>query len=352
MPWFPRSLPGRPSIAAGHRDRLVMQRARVCLALLLAAPLATAAPEKRYDVEVVVFARTDTAAAGADERWPARIFAPRFQRAVTPPDDGGVAPVGDSGTARERDIGLAEVRLSQAVERLRRDGDYRVLRHLSWRQPGHDHETSVPLRVSAGEPITIDVPSRALRRPVPSAGNRPASAAEGDDNDRDGARADVDPADESAAREAGSASAETAPAAGRITADTPFGAGMITPRRQEVAIRPLDGTVELIVSRYLHLHFDLFYTIAVDETLIGEPRRPRASASEPGTERESAPARSGPGRDLARGPGGQPMLAFPLRQQRRMRSGDLHYIDHPVLGVLVLVTPVEEDDEEPAAPGA
>jgi hypothetical protein len=27
-----------------------------------------------------------------------------------------------------------------------------------------------------------------------------------------------------------------------------------------------------------------------------------------------------------------------------MRSGNLHYIDHPRLGVLVLVTPHDEDD--------
>ncbi|RFA24561.1 hypothetical protein CAI21_21245 [Alkalilimnicola ehrlichii] len=32
---------------------------------------------------------------------------------------------------------------------------------------------------------------------------------------------------------------------------------------------------------------------------------------------------------------------FTMTQRRRMRSGELHYLDHPVLGVLVQVTPVE-----------
>ncbi len=32
---------------------------------------------------------------------------------------------------------------------------------------------------------------------------------------------------------------------------------------------------------------------------------------------------------------------IPVRQSRRMRSGELHYIDHPALGLLVLVSPVE-----------
>lgn len=32
-----------------------------------------------------------------------------------------------------------------------------------------------------------------------------------------------------------------------------------------------------------------------------------------------------------------------MKQKRRMRSGELHYIDHPKLGILVLITPVEND---------
>lgn len=32
---------------------------------------------------------------------------------------------------------------------------------------------------------------------------------------------------------------------------------------------------------------------------------------------------------------------IPMQQSRRMRSGELHYIDHPRLGVLAIITPVE-----------
>jgi hypothetical protein len=41
--------------------------------------------------------------------------------------------------------------------------------------------------------------------------------------------------------------------------------------------------------------------------------------------------------------------AIPHRQSRRMRSEELHYLDHPVLGVLVRVTPVG-DEERPQWP--
>lgn len=34
-----------------------------------------------------------------------------------------------------------------------------------------------------------------------------------------------------------------------------------------------------------------------------------------------------------------------MEQRRRMRSDELHYLDHPVLGVLIRVSPVEEEDD-------
>lgn len=37
-----------------------------------------------------------------------------------------------------------------------------------------------------------------------------------------------------------------------------------------------------------------------------------------------------------------------MHQSRRMRGGDLHYLDHPTLGILIVVRPV---DEAPAPPG-
>ena len=30
-----------------------------------------------------------------------------------------------------------------------------------------------------------------------------------------------------------------------------------------------------------------------------------------------------------------------LREKRRMRSEELHYIDHPILGLLIFITPIE-----------
>jgi Peptidoglycan-binding protein, CsiV len=83
------------------------------------------------------------------------------------------------------------------------------------------------------------------------------------------------------------------------------------------------GTIRLHVTRFLHLSFDLRYRLPYT-----------AVADNP---LELAEIELGP--------------TYRLVEQRRARSNELHYIDHPLFGVLVLVTPEERSatDAEPAA---
>jgi hypothetical protein len=73
------------------------------------------------------------------------------------------------------------------------------------------------------------------------------------------------------------------------------------PVRIQAAGGTLDGTITLARERYLHLDVDLF----LDST-------------------------------------------YALDERRRMRSGELHYFDHPAFGVLVEVRPYEAPAPEPA----
>lgn len=66
------------------------------------------------------------------------------------------------------------------------------------------------------------------------------------------------------------------------------------------------GTVTVSLARFLLVEVDLLYRLPVNG----------ASA-----ESSSAPVR------------------FRLESERRMRSGELHYIDHPLFGILMLLTP-------------
>lgn len=68
---------------------------------------------------------------------------------------------------------------------------------------------------------------------------------------------------------------------------------------------PLDGIATVGLQRYLYLTLDLIF--------------------QPG--------------DLAPLAGGTPMPPFRLTETRKMRSKELHYFDHPLFGVIALITP-------------
>jgi len=87
-----------------------------------------------------------------------------------------------------------------------------------------------------------------------------------------------------------------------------------------------EGTVRLYRSRYLHFEADLLY------------HRPAGRAGAGSTSGTAGTAANW-----------QPTL-FRLRESRRMRSEEIHYLDHPLFGVLVQAHPfeVETRSEEPA----
>jgi hypothetical protein len=72
------------------------------------------------------------------------------------------------------------------------------------------------------------------------------------------------------------------------------------------------GTVRLYLSRFLHVNLDLTY---------------QAPAG-------GAPVNSGDLDEFAIAP------RYTLVNERNVRSGELHYFDHPAFGVLVKITPV------------
>lgn len=80
-----------------------------------------------------------------------------------------------------------------------------------------------------------------------------------------------------------------------------------------VAIPRLDGTVQLSVGRFLQFDTNLRYH-AVSPQTAGEPPPPAADTPI--------------------------QLLYRLNESRRMRSRELHYLDHPMFGVIVLVTPL------------
>lgn len=301
---------------------------RLTTVLCLAALAAPAGAETMYDVEVIVFEQPRERFSG-DERWQPDVTIPRLDRAVAFGADGQAEPVLTADVPGDfQQLGRDEYRLDDERRRLEEASDYEVLAHEAWRQPGVAPEESVGVRLRAGDPISVD---------RPTAADGPTAAPLRIESIVAGARADP------------------APHTDPPEALEPLIAAGLLPGRHQVNPHPLDGTVRIEVRRYLHVHADLHYTTAVDwsEDDFGDrlqadaSRRARAEAGD-----DSNGDADGAGNDeasaartytLPRNADDEPVISFPLVQQRRMRSGERHYLDHPVLGLLVLVTPHEAE---------
>lgn len=133
----------------------------------------------------------------------------------------------------------------------------------------------------------------------------------------------------------------------------------------------LEGSITLSVSRYLHLHTRLWFTDF--EPNYGQPpgawpelpRRPNAPQSEIGQPAEESWSTPSWGDEWQNTTGNAwdtslnttsslpdflgddyvPRRIVTMNQQRRMRSEELHYLDHPVIGLLIRVIPYERSEE-------
>ena len=131
----------------------------------------------------------------------------------------------------------------------------------------------------------------------------------------------------------------------------------------------VSGSLNLYRSRYIHIRPDLevdqlIFTIPDEAPLSDEP----ADATEDGVMTMAVTSETMNNSDALPGAEGQMMIVpsnegltnepvtepepewIPLRaakieRSRRMRSGEVHYLDHPLLGMVVKVTPWEEPEE-------
>jgi hypothetical protein len=81
----------------------------------------------------------------------------------------------------------------------------------------------------------------------------------------------------------------------------------------------LEGSIKFGIKRYLHLETDILLRVAEDQT------------------------RSEVGYDSA-------LRSYRMQEKRRMRSGKLHYLDHPVLGILTIAHRYKMPEPEIAEP--
>ena len=78
----------------------------------------------------------------------------------------------------------------------------------------------------------------------------------------------------------------------------------------------IHGSIKIVLGRYLHIYTDLIY------------QQPRM---------DTAPVQYGQS---------QQYKEYPINFHRRMRSKELHYLDHPMVGILVMAMPVKKQEDK------
>lgn len=293
---------------------------------------------KWYDVEVIVFRHSDPR---SDETWPLDRGLPQVDglQPLYPPaktEDGTeveTTPL-DSDESRMlidapepfQPLPEDELQLRNSRAALDRSSRYEPLLHFAWSQPSLERENSPMLRLT-----------------LPGSLDRPDEGMNGDDGawfDENNEKTDTYGDQftfENARQDSGS---ET------------MGNDAFDVNSAPAFARPLDGYVQLGVGQYLHVALDLLYLpedINPDVVEGALPARDDLLTTKQ-SEREArhravmeALARGDIGMEeadiLMLEPEEQVFHGFRLNDVRRVRSGELHYFDHPVYGVLVTVRP-------------
>ncbi|WP_369857808.1 CsiV family protein [Candidatus Thalassolituus haligoni] len=104
----------------------------------------------------------------------------------------------------------------------------------------------------------------------------------------------------------------------------------------------ITGGFSLYLSRYLHISTDL-HVQHLSSQMPTDPQLKTLNSSVANTSTTSFPVIQSIEEPLTIH-GRYPIRATEVRQKRRMRSKELHYIDHPMLGIVVILTPVEFPD--------
>ena len=171
----------------------------------------------------------------------------------------------ENTTRRFAELPADEQKLGGAVAQLDKSKRYRVLKHIAWEQPGLSEDRAVSVPISGGTDFRMEFPARMESRWIV---------------DANGQMVEI-PGPES--------------------------------------LNEMDGSVRLVLGRYLHIYTDLVYRKPVIVEQLDEETQ---EVSEQ-----------------------QILFDIPVESHRKMRSRELHYLDHPLLGILIEVTPVETAEQ-------
>jgi hypothetical protein len=119
--------------------------------------------------------------------------------------------------------------------------------------------------------------------------------------------------------------------------------------------KELEGYVKVHIARFLHVTSNLWLTDTNSNTvdtntrwpaLPAKPSRAEAGILKPkNIKLKQIEESTGRLSDVDRGFNANNTSPYPiitLQNKRRMRSKELHYIDHPAMGIMIFITPIED----------
>ncbi len=278
----------------------------VALAAMLPGPLLAQSDSSdeavpQYDVEVVIFKNVK---APKSREFILPVSSPNRDEKML--DLSSAKSVAAAAKLGYKILPNEEFRLLDIVTRLVESPRYELLSHVAWRQPGVERDKAMPIwfrggRIYGSEYTSID-------NQIEFLDNLPKAEVEN----------------------------PVAEQNFEFDEQTLEAMELQLLERQEQLERgglyELEGKITVALSRYLHVYTDLVL------------RRPRLSA-------DTLPNNPAQDKYLAAYSADTRILNnHRLKEHRRMRSKNLHYLDNPEFSLLVLITPYEAPEELPEEP--
>jgi hypothetical protein len=246
----------------------------------------------RYDVEIVLFKNTKVPQS--------REFVLPISSPSRPENMLDLSSMASVEAARELGYDLVatdELRLLELVARLIDSKRYELLLHAAWRQPGLEREQVLPIWIKGGRIYGNEYMS--IDSQIEFIDNMAISV-----NSEDGAEPSLEIDEQTLELQE-------------------LQVLEMQASQAHDGLYELEGKITIVLSRYLHTFTDLVL------------RRPRLTA-DPALENAATEAYL-----AAHAADTRILNNHHLKEHRRMRSKNLHYIDSPEFGMLILITPYE-----------
>lgn len=224
------------------------KRFAAAIGLLIYAAGGSIASAASYKVEVLMFKHLDNQTQS--------IQVPLHY--AKQPDTGGAVELSSESVGGYKLLSSGSHRLSGIKAELEKSGDYQIIKHLAWRQPGLKKSRSKPVHIYSGQDYSDQFPERMQSKWTLDDSGLPVNV-------------------------------EAAP-----------------------QLLELDGTIKIALGRFFHIYTDLVYRQPTDIKSTLENQNVIESS----------------------------LVDYKISGHRRMRSRELHYIDHPKVGILVQINPL------------